>query len=113
MVQIVYAPMPLEISSLAHNYKRRNQMKGYTRYTRFFRKILDWESWPFFLLYFPVFFVWIYYAIRSRSFWFFSIVNPTIEFGGFVGESKKEMYEQLPSGIYPETAYVEAQNSWN
>jgi len=51
-------------------------------------------------------FVWVYYAIKARAFWFFSPVNPTLEFSGFEGESKKEMYEQLPERYYPKTWYV-------
>lgn len=49
---------------------------------------------------------WLFYCARSRSFWFFTPSNPTITFGGFEGESKKEMYEQLPPGSFPKTIYV-------
>lgn len=38
--------------------------------------------------------------------WFFSSSNPTITFGGFEGESKKEMYQQLPENSYPQTIYI-------
>jgi hypothetical protein len=34
--------------------------------------------------------------------------NPTLEFSGFEGENKKEMYEQLPSHYYPKTVFVNA-----
>lgn len=72
----------------------------------------DWEQWPFQLLYFPMLFVWLYYAIRSGCFWFFSAVNPTIEFSGFVGENKREMYDQLPAELYPATIYIKADTTW-
>jgi hypothetical protein len=49
---------------------------------------------------------WLWYCIRSRSLWFFTPSNPTITFGGFEGESKREMYEQLPPGSYPKTLYT-------
>lgn len=71
------------------------------------QKIANWEHWPFALLYFPISFVWIWYCIRSRSLWFFTSSNPTITFGGFEGEGKKEMYEQLPSEVYPRTIYIQ------
>jgi hypothetical protein len=45
--------------------------------------------------------------LRSRSIWFFTPSNPTITFGGFEGEGKKEMYEQLPLHTYPKTIYIE------
>lgn len=73
----------------------------------FWQKITNWECWPFALLYFPISFVWIWYCIRSRSLWFFTASNPTIAFGGFEGEGKKEMYEQLPPHTYPRTIYVQ------
>jgi len=39
--------------------------------------------------------------------WFFTPSNPTLTFGGFEGESKKEMYEQLPPYTYPKTIYIQ------
>ena len=38
--------------------------------------------------------------------WFFSSSNPTLTFGGFEGESKKEMYDQLPLATFPKTMYI-------
>lgn len=73
---------------------------------RMFERCSSWEKWPFALIYAPLSFVWIYYMIKARSVWFFSNVNPTLEFAGFEGESKKEMYEQLPKKIYPNTLFV-------
>jgi hypothetical protein len=69
-------------------------------------KISDWEKWPFALLYFPLSFIWFWYCLKSRSLWFFSSSNPTITFGGFEGESKKEMYDQLPQSSYPKSIYI-------
>lgn len=74
----------------------------------FLHKLKNWELWPFYVIYAPLCFVWLYYVIRARSFWFFSNVNPTIEFAGFEGENKKEMYEQLPEKYYPKTMFVAA-----
>lgn len=73
---------------------------------RFINRFTNWEQWPFFVLYFPIGFVWFWYCLRSRSMWFFSSSNPTITFGGFEGESKKEMYDQLPAASYPKTIYL-------
>ena len=76
------------------------------RIKRFFQKITNWELWPFYVLYFPIGPVWFWYCLKSRSPWFFSSSNPTITFGGFEGESKKEMYDQLPKSSYPKTIYI-------
>lgn len=49
----------------------------------------------------------MYYAIRARAIWYFSPVNPTLEFSGFEGEGKREMYDLMPSEYYPSTTYID------
>lgn len=71
--------------------------------------IFNWERWPFKVLYFPLTFVWFWYCVKSKSLWFFSSSNPTLTFGGFEGESKREMYDQLPPETIPETIYISNQ----
>ena len=73
---------------------------------KFFQKLTNWELWNFYVLYFPIGPVWLWYCLRSRSFWYFSSSNPTITFGGFEGEGKKEMYDQLPPSSYPRTVFI-------
>ena len=68
---------------------------------------LHWERWPFKLIYFPLSPIWLWYCLRSGSFWFFTSSNPTITFGGMEGEGKREMYEQLPDNLYPKTIYIQ------
>ena len=69
-------------------------------------RLTHWETWNYLVKYIPILPVWIYYCIRSRSPWFFTSSNPTITFGGFEGETKREIYEQLPPGSYPESIYI-------
>jgi hypothetical protein len=76
------------------------------RVKKFFQKIFNWELWNFYVLYFPIGPVWLWYCLRSGSFWYFSSSNPTITFGGFEGEGKKEMYDQLPSHLIPRTIFI-------
>ncbi|HEX5168313.1 MAG TPA: hypothetical protein VFW11_04020, partial [Cyclobacteriaceae bacterium] len=45
---------------------------------------------------------------RSGSLWFFIPSNPTITFGGFIGESKSEIYQQLPPGSFPKSILVQS-----
>jgi hypothetical protein len=73
---------------------------------RFWEKWSNWELWPMRFRYFPITPVWLWYSMCSRSFWFFTPSNPTVTFGGFEGETKREIYEQLPNGTYPPTAYI-------
>lgn len=67
----------------------------------------SWERWPFWLIYFPLSFVWLYYILRSWSVWFFTPSNPTITFGGMQGETKGEMYARLPKELYATTISVQ------
>ena len=73
---------------------------------RTWEKISNWELWPFELRYSLITPMWAWYCLRSRSVWFFTPSNPTITFGGFEGEDKREMYEQLPPELYPKTIYT-------
>ncbi len=70
----------------------------------------NWQHWPFLPFYFPISFVWLWYCIRSGSFWFFSTSNPTLTFGGFEGESKDEMYKLLSQEYFPKTIYINPKN---
>jgi hypothetical protein len=73
----------------------------------FFIKLLNWEYWSFGTVYTPMLPVWFWYCLRARSFFFFSASNPSIENGGFLMESKKKIYDIIPSAFYPRTIYVE------
>lgn len=77
---------------------------------KFYQRITNWEQWNFFVLYFPLLPFWCWYVLKSRALWFFSASNPTITFGGFEGEGKREMYEQLPVEWIPKTIYVQPQD---
>ncbi|MFN2457556.1 MAG: hypothetical protein ABR502_05090 [Chitinophagaceae bacterium] len=79
---------------------------------RFWDKWSNWELWPMKVRYFPIAPVWLWYSLRSWSFWFFTPSNPTLTFGGFEGERKSEMYEQLLPGIYPNTIYIHPGSSF-
>ncbi len=76
-------------------------------------RITHWETWHHHVKYIPLSPVWIWYCIRSGTPWFFTASNPSLTFGGFEGEGKKEMYEQLPPGSYPHTIYIEPTTSFS
>jgi hypothetical protein len=63
------------------------------------------------MVYIWVYPVWFFLCARSRSFFFFSASNPSIENGGFLMESKKKIYDILPSTLYPKTILVSASES--
>jgi hypothetical protein len=72
----------------------------------FIHKISNWEYWPFQVLYVPIYFLWAYYAIKARSIFFFNASNPKIKNGGFMMESKKQIYDLLPKKYYPKTILI-------
>jgi hypothetical protein len=75
-------------------------------------KFWNWELWPFWLRYAFITPVWLWYCLKSGSMWFFSASDPTITFGGFEGEGKKEMYDLLPPSSYPKTIFVDPSEHW-
>lgn len=79
---------------------------------RTLEKLTNWELWPFALIYAPLGPLWLWYAIQARCFWFFTPADPTLTFAGFEGETKREMYELLPEGSFPKTAYATPQQSF-
>lgn len=52
------------------------------------RPVSFFEFWPAWVFYIPVFFYWLWLALRYKSFGLPMLANPDIELGGMVGESK-------------------------
>lgn len=69
-------------------------------------RLTHWETWDWRIKYLLIAPAWLWFCVRARSAWFFTASNPTLTFGGFDGESKKEMYDHLPPGTYPESIWV-------
>lgn len=75
-------------------------------YRPFFIKLFHWEYWPFHIVYGPLYLYWFWLCLKARSFFFFNTSNPSINNGGFLMESKKQIYDLLPWEYYPETIFV-------
>ena len=71
-----------------------------------FKKNTNWEYWPSYMFYVPVVPYALYLAIKSRSFGFFSAVNPAIEGSGNGLESKFKTVQLIPEKYKPETIYI-------
>ncbi len=78
--------------------------KWWTRISRF-------EFWPFTLFYLPVFGYYGCLALRSRSLFFFTASNPSIEFGGMMGEKKSDIFDLIPPEYIPVTKLFKAGTS--
>lgn len=59
------------------------------------KRIRNWEFWPLWIFYFPVFLYVLFLAVRHRSLTVFTCANPAVIAGGFIGESKHDIYNRL------------------
>ncbi|HEV8287233.1 MAG TPA: hypothetical protein VGQ09_23150 [Chitinophagaceae bacterium] len=80
-------------------------------YHPFFIKLFHWEYWSFHVVYGPLYFYWLWLCLKARSFFFFNTSNPSISNGGFLMESKKQIYDLLPQKYYPRTIFFNAESS--
>ena len=71
-----------------------------------FYYITHWESWHWFAKYILIGPAWLWYCLKARSLWFYTPSNPALTFGGYVGEAKKEIYDLLPPGTYPDSVFI-------
>lgn len=71
-----------------------------------FETITNWEYWPSFMFYVPLLPYAFYLAIKSRSFGFFSAVNPSIDGSGNGLESKYKTTLLIPSEYKPKTIFI-------
>lgn len=69
--------------------------------------LTHWEQWHYNVKYILLSPVWMWYSMRARSFYFFTPANPTLTFGGMEGGPKKEIYNLLPKGTYPNSIYID------
>jgi hypothetical protein len=85
-------------------------MKGLQRLARrpFFIRLLHWEYWSFGAVYGWLYPIWVFLSIRARSFFFFAASNPSIQNGGFLCESKKDIHAIMQPHLFPPTIHFTA-----
>lgn len=71
----------------------------------FWIRLLNWEYWSFNTVYIPIYPIFIFLCCRARSFFFYAAANPNIKNGGFLGESKKDIYALVPALWQPRTIF--------
>jgi hypothetical protein len=81
-----------------------NGIRGWKK-KPFWIRLFHWEYWSFNLIYIPIYPVFIFLCLRARSFFFYAAANPGIKNGGFLGESKKEIYRLVPENLQPKTIF--------
>lgn len=50
--------------------------------------------------------MWVWYALKERSLFYFSASNPSILTGGMMGESKYDILKRIPDSVKPKTIFV-------
>lgn len=75
------------------------------------RRLTQWEYWPAWTVYPPVVALCLWKALRHRHATVFTAVNPGMEAGGFVGESKSAILNALrdTDGLVARHAWIPAQ----
>ncbi|MDH3744127.1 MAG: alpha/beta fold hydrolase [Acidobacteriota bacterium] len=68
--------------------RRLSSWSGRRKLLGAIRRKLEWEFWPWWLIYLPLFPWILWQGLRHRSLTLFTAANPGINSGGFVGESK-------------------------
>src|SRR5579863_9318611 len=68
-------------------------------YKPFFIRLFHWEYWNFSAVYVPIYIIWIGLCARAQSLFFFAASNPSIKNGGFLNESKKDIFQITPGSI--------------
>lgn len=75
-------------------------------------KIINYEYWPWWVFYLPMAPYWLYLAFKTRSFTYFTSVNPGIEAGGFYGESKIDILKKINPRFLPKTVFIEKKSEF-
>ncbi len=71
----------------------------------FFIRLLNWEYWNSNIVYTFLYPIITGYCILSGFRYFFSASNPSIKNGGFLMESKEDIYPLLPKAFTPKTLF--------
>lgn len=73
----------------------------------FLTKVFNYEYWPFWVFYIPLYFYCIYLAFRSRSASYFTAVNPGMQYGGAFDQSKIAILQLIPPEFLPKTLFFQ------
>lgn len=71
-----------------------------------YRRLTRWQHWSPFLLYVPVTCYILYLGLKYRCMTLFTLANPGIPDGGFVGESKSDILSQFDEQIVETFAFL-------
>ena len=70
------------------------------------KRWLNFEFWPFYLLYIPAYFYWFFLALKARHPTYFTAVNPLMNNSGALESSKHHYLKKLPHAWIPTTVRI-------
>jgi len=73
------------------------------------RRLINWEYWPFYVIYTPVFILDAICALVLRNPFYFKAVNPGMDNGGMYGQSKWKLYQATQGKFQPKTVFIPAE----
>lgn len=80
-------------------------------YPQFIIKWINFEFWPSWLFYAPMFLYGFVLAIKSRSFAYFTAANPEMAFGGAYGTDKTKLLKLLSPRYHTKDFFVPKEKS--
>ena len=83
-----------------------------SKLTIFWVRLTNWEYWPWYIVYIPVFIYWLWCGLKARAIFWISAVNPGFEYGGIIGASKFKILSKLPAKYIPKSVFFESNVSW-
>lgn len=79
---------------------------------RWYIKLTSWEYWPSWILYIPVWIQHFYLAFKAKSLFFFLKVNPAIDDGFILSDSKFKTLQLVPPSFLPKTIFVDKNHTF-
>ena len=64
-------------------------------------KIANYEYWPYWLFYLPMYFYGLYLALSARSLTYFTAVNPGMNYGGAFDSPKFDTLQKIVPKFVP------------
>ena len=75
-------------------------------------KLMNYEFWPTFWFYMPVYPYGLWLALKARSLTYFTAINPGMNYSGLFLSSKFETLSHFPESFLPKMVYLGNCQSW-
>ena len=69
-------------------------------------KVYRFEYWPWYVMYAPLLPFYVFNVLYTRRLLYFTAANPAIELGGFFGEKKYDIQQNIPEEFRVETHLI-------